>query len=278
MKALKENLNILVVMSLINSLVLWNYISKGKTMHGIGYFLFFYLAIFTIHFFTEKLPPKVDFDVKEPKKEFLLVMLFSALGAVFITVNFYIQSNFEQLGFLVRLPVLLGMLFFTFPLGIAIYLLIKKYKLPQLGFRFKPISYFVLAIIVWGLTGIFAYLFNKSGIIWKEGYEELGGVPGLLSGIISAGLVEEFSRFAMQSRFEKVFKSSGFGILFATIIWSFMHFPTNYFKGYELNGIFIYCLQIIPLGFVWGYLTYRTKSLLPSTLIHGLNLWGFQNG
>jgi membrane protease YdiL (CAAX protease family) len=206
-----------------------------------------------------------------------MLSLFTLLGAIFITINFYLKTNFENIGFLIKLPFLLGMLFFTFPLGIAVYLLFKKYKLTQLGIKIKPFSFILLGILVWGLTGIFSYVFNRSGILWKLAFEELGGIAGLLSGIISAGLVEEFSRFVMQTRFEKVFKSSGFGILFATIIWSLMHFPTNYFKGYALGGIFTYCLQIIPLGFVWGYLTYRTKSIVPATLIHGLNLWGFQN-
>ena len=101
----------------------------------------------------------------------------------------------------------------------------------------------------------------------------------ILQGIIGAGLVEEFSRFAMQSRFEKVFKHFGFNILFATTIWAFMHFPVNYFKeGMLVSDIIIYCVQIIPIGFVWGYLTQRTKSILPATMVHGLNLWGFQNG
>jgi membrane protease YdiL (CAAX protease family) len=33
----------------------------------------------------------------------------------------------------------------------------------------------------------------------------------------------------------------------------------------------------MPLGFLWGYITHRTKSLFPSIVIHALNLWGLQN-
>ena len=279
MKEIKKHLNILITMTLINLFVLWNFISEDKIKHGIGYFIFFYVAIFVIHFFTKKYPPKNDIDVKEPTKELVIIMLFSILGGVFIMLNFYLNSNNEQIGFLVRLPVLLGVLFFTFPIGISIYLLYKKYKLSQLGLKFKPISYLLLGVVIWGLTGFFAYVFNKSGIMWVEGYEELGGVAGMfLQGVIGAGLVEEFSRFVMQSRFEKVFKLIGFNILFATTIWAFMHFPVNYFKGSQVSEILIYCIQIIPMGFIWGYLTQRTKSILPSTIVHGLNLWGFQNG
>ncbi|MCB0540360.1 MAG: CPBP family intramembrane metalloprotease [Flavobacteriales bacterium] len=280
MNNIKEHINILIAMTLINLFVLWNFISEGKTIHGIGYFIFFYVALFIIHFFTDKYPPKIDIEIKQPKREFLMIILFSFLGAIFITINFYLKTNTEQIGFLVQLPLLIGILLFTFPLGIVVYLMLKKYKLLQLGLNIKPLSYLILGLIIWGITGLFAFIFNKSGIIWVEGYKELGGVPGIiLKGIIGAGLVEEFNRFAIQSRFEKVFKQFGFNILFATTIWAFMHFPVNYFKeSMSISEIFIYCIQIIPIGFIWGYLTQRTKSIVPATLAHGINLWGFQNG
>jgi membrane protease YdiL (CAAX protease family) len=279
MKEIKDNVQILITMTVINFVVLWNYISNGKTLHGIGYFIFFYVSILTIHFFTKRISPKNEIEVKQPKKELLLILLFSLLGIISITINFYLKSSGEQIGFLIRLPVLLGILFFTFPLGIAIYLLVKKYRITQLGLSFKPVSYLFLGLLIWGITGLFAFAFNKSGIIWVEGYKELGGLPGIiLQGVIGAGLVEEFSRFVMQSRFGRVFKLNGINILFATTIWSFMHFPKNYFEGGQATDIVIYCIQIIPIGFIWGYLTHRTKSIVPATLAHGINLWGLQNG
>jgi len=279
MKDLKEHRSILLTMTLINLLVLWNFISGDNIKHGIGYFVFFYVALFVIHFFSNLFPPKIDIEIKQPKIELVIITLFSVLGAIFIALNFYLKANTEQIGFLVRLPILLGILFFTFPLGIIIYLLFKKYKLLQLGLKTKPLSYLLLGLIIWGLTGLFAYIFNKSGILWAEAYDELGGVSGMiLQGVIGAGLVEEFSRFVMQSRFERVFKRFGFNILFATTIWAFMHFPVTYFKGTNISETLIYCIQIIPIGFIWGYLTQRTKSIVPATIVHGLNLWGFQNG
>ncbi|MCI1267835.1 MAG: CPBP family intramembrane metalloprotease [Saprospiraceae bacterium] len=279
MKELKDNIKILTIMTGINLLVLWNFISSGKTKHGIGYFVFFYIAIFIIHYFTKKLAPKIEIEVKEPKKELSIATLFSILGLVFLALNFLQKSDIIQNIAVLKIPILLGMFLFSFPLGVFIYLLFRKYKILQLGLKLKPVTYLFLGVIIWGLTGIFAYLFNKSGIIWKEGLEELGGISGIIiKGIIGAALVEEFSRFVIQSRFEKLFKTSGINILFATTIWAFMHFPVTYFKGVDSLNTTIYCIQIIPIGFIWGYLTHRTKSILPATLVHGLNLWGFQNG
>jgi membrane protease YdiL (CAAX protease family) len=36
-------------------------------------------------------------------------------------------------------------------------------------------------------------------------------------------------------------------------------------------------IRIVPLGLTWGYLTYRTRGLLPAVLVHGTNFWGLQN-
>jgi membrane protease YdiL (CAAX protease family) len=130
-----------------------------------------------------------------------------------------------------------------------------------------------------GLTGLFALIFNRSGILWEQEMKEEGGFFGLIfRGIIGAALVEEFYRFVIQTRFENSYRTIGINILFASTIWAFMHFPVTYFKSREILNTLIYCIQIIPLGFIWGYLTQRTKSILPSIMVHGLNLWGFQNG
>lgn len=107
MENIKEHRNILLAMTIINLLVLWNFISEDKIKHGIGYFVFFYVALFVIHFFTNKFPPKIDIEVKQPKRELAIITLFSVLGAIFITLNFYLKANTEQIGFLVRLPILL---------------------------------------------------------------------------------------------------------------------------------------------------------------------------
>lgn len=279
MKDIKHNFLILVVMTIINLTVLWNYIANGETKHGVGYFIFFYVAILTIHFFTKKIPPLIDIEVKHPKHELLVATLFSILGLLFLSLNFMQKSGVIQKNLFTSVPILLGSFLFSTPLGILIYLLLKKYKILQLGFTIKPLIYFLLGALIYGLTGLFAYVFNEDGIIWKEGLQELGGVAGIfVQGIIGAALFEEFSRFVIQSRFEKIIKTSGISILFATAIWAFMHFPVTVYKGANISYTIVYCIQIIPLGFVWGYLTQRTKSILPSTLIHGLNLWGFQNG
>lgn len=279
MKILKENIQILAIMTIINSVVLWNFISRGKTLHGIGYFVFFYVAIITILFFTQRIPPKNEIEVKEPKKELSIAIIFTVLGILFLALNFMLKSNLISDKIYTKIPIGIGSLLFATPIGIVIYLLFKRYKPIELGLKTQPIVSILLGFIIWGLTGLFAYFFYPEGIRWSRAYQELGGIFGILiQGVIGAALFEEFSRFVIQSRFEKVFNNVGFNILFATTIWAFMHSPVQFSKGSDLSGTFFYCLQIIPLGFIWGYLTQKTKSIVPATLSHGLNLWGLQNG
>ncbi|MFZ1529294.1 MAG: CPBP family intramembrane glutamic endopeptidase [Ferruginibacter sp.] len=279
MKEIKDNSPILVIMTCLNLIVLWNYIANGQTKHGIGYFCFFYAAIITIHFFTKRISPKNEIVVKEPKREASISILFALLGALFLALNFMLKSNTLPASLFTKLPIIAGNFLFTMPIGIFIYLLIKKYKIGQLGLTIKPATLLLPGVMIWALTGLFAIIFYESGIIWEKGLKEVGGVVGLIfTGIINAALFEEFSRFIIQSRLEKLLKTTGINILLATIIWAFMHFPMAYNQNQELASTFKYCLQIIPIGFIWGYLTQRTKSILPSVIAHGLNLWGFQNG
>lgn len=278
MREFKNNSIAIVAMTIVNSYVLWNFISKGKTMHGIGYFLFFYAALLVIHLFTNKFPPKQEIEVKEPKKEFIIVLLFNLLGGIFITLSYYIKGIIPAIAIPIKLLVFSGVFLFTFPLGIIIYMLMKRYKLLELGLYTNPLIYLVLGAMVWGLTGLFAYFFNESGIIWTRGLKELHGFGGLIvQSLIGAALIEEFSRFLIQTRFEKVYKIAGINILLATTIWAFIHFPMAYFKTHHIIGSLNYCIQIIPLGFVWGYMIQRAKSIVPSVLAHGFNLWGLQN-
>ena len=106
----------------------------------------------------------------------------------------------------------------------------------------------------------------------------VGIVGFLLEGIVGAALAEEFSRMQAQTRFSAALGNNGLGFFFATLIWALMHVPV--FSGGEVGNI-LPAMQgacnILPIGLLWGYITWRTKSLFPALLIHGLNLWGLQN-
>jgi hypothetical protein len=181
MKTIKTNWPILAVMTAINFVVLFNFYINDQLQHGVGYFVFFYLASFLIHIFTARFPPKNTIEVKNSAKERAIVLLFAVLGIVFIGIDFYLRYKFKGLGFLFTLPIKLGVFIFTIPLGILIYFLRKKYKILDLGLKTTPI-YLLLGVLIWGLTGVFSYFFYEEGMVWSNGLKEFGGVSGFFRG------------------------------------------------------------------------------------------------
>jgi membrane protease YdiL (CAAX protease family) len=279
MKLLKDNLAILLCMTVINAAVLYNFYHKGQLLHGIGYFIFFYVCLAVIYFITRKYPSRTTIVIMKPEQELTASLYFIAFGFVTLLINFKLNFEAAHIGLLTKLPLLICIGLFGYPVAMLVYFLFKKYNLLQLGLRTSPVQSFLLGIILWGLTGGFAFLFNKSGINWGKPLMESDGLNNsILKGFFTAGIAEEFTRFIVQTRFEKAFKGKGFHILFSSALWAIVYFPVTYFNTGNITETFTYCLQIIPMGFVWGYLTHKTKSFLPAALAHGLFPWGLHNG
>ncbi len=107
---------------------------------------------------------------------------------------------------------------------------------------------------------------------------EGGGIVGALrTGFIVAALSEEFFRVIGQTRLGALLHNVGMGWFLTTLIWALMHPPKWYGDDRNLTEAMLGSIRIIPLGLVWGYLTHRTKSILPAILVHGTNVWGVQN-
>lgn len=56
-----------------------------------------------------------------------------------------------------------------------------------------------------------------------------------------------------------------------------MHAPKWYSEEHNISEAILGSVRIIPIGLMWGYLTNRTKSIFPATIVHGVNFWGLQN-
>ena len=72
-------------------------------------------------------------------------------------------------------------------------------------------------------------------------------------------------------------KNPAFGWLISSIAWAMLHGPVAYSQSHSTVQAMLSVIDIVPLGLLWGYLTHRTGSFLPSMLLHGLNFWGLQN-
>jgi membrane protease YdiL (CAAX protease family) len=250
--------------------------SEGKLLHGIGYLG----AVVVGGIITDIaviLRPKISigFPIKKPvKQEVVVIFICTFLGVAFLLVRFFI--GWETLNGVVKL-MLLPLILFTFPVVLAaIYLFRYRYKPRELGVN---LNCWYLPIILHLLWAAVTLSVAPESSHWKEAYKEYGLLNLLFTGIVTAALSEEFVRMLIQTRTGKLARNFATGFIVATTIWAFMHIPI-YFRDHADPNLMEGCLgaiTIMPIGFFWGYLTYRTKSMIPAILMHGFNLWGLQN-
>jgi hypothetical protein len=62
----------------------------------------------------------------------------------------------------------------------------------------------------------------------------------------------------------------------ASSIWAAFHLPVFWVGSHSFVHAAIGCVQILPLGLLWGYVSLRTRSFLPAALLHCTNFWGLQ--
>jgi len=257
--------------------VLFNFNKEGHLVHGLGYLAAMWVCAFIVDTWMQIFPSKApEILVKDPKKESFFFALFTLLGVAFLVIRFMIIKDWTTVNHLVKLS-LIPLLLFIFPIAIAVYLLIKKYSRKQLGLRFDR-SLFV-SLPVAAVTGLTTWLVAPDNIHWKEMIHSEGIWAFLYEGFIAVALCEEFWRFVGQTRLGVLLKNAPWALFITVTFWALMHTPKWYYDGNgDLYGALCGSVRIIPLGLMWSYMIHRTRSIMPSILVHATNLWGLQNG
>jgi membrane protease YdiL (CAAX protease family) len=243
----------------------------------IGYLFAVWLSAFFTDFIVLIRPePAVGFPFKEfALQEALVIVAFTLLAFVPLSIRFSklwpLPSVVERLAFVVALC------FFTFSIGLAcVYLFWYRYRPSQLGFNFH---YWYLPLLIHSVFGGITLVVAPEKSHWRSFFYSLGfwGVLGV--GIFEAALPEEFLRMLLQTRLAKVLRYRGLGFFVATFLWASLHVPMLWSQNPQWTFWRAVCApwKMIPIGLLWGYVTHRTKSLLPAILLHGFNLWGLQN-
>ena len=240
---------------------------------AIAYVVAMVVGAFLVDLFTQWKAASSPFPVRQPKREALIVLACIALGYLALFLRFA-WLDWEKVQGLVRLAIL-PLFGFVFPVFVALILLWLKYKPRDLGFRFPTSSWMFVPILL--VTAGTAWLVAREDLTIGPILAEEGWTGLLLLGFLSAGLPEEFSRMLLQTRVGAWLKNPGVGWLIATVLWALMHAPKWIGEGADLYEGVMSSVRIIPLGLLWGYMTHRTRSLLPATLVHGMNVWGLQN-
>ncbi|MBL7938369.1 MAG: CPBP family intramembrane metalloprotease [Flavobacteriales bacterium] len=230
-------------------------------------------CVFVVDLFARWFPTGTTLPVRRPEREALFVSICEVIAVLALVVRFNLL-DWDSLPGLARLAFLPAM-GFIFPIVLPLLLLWWRYKPAELGIHFHTMCWVFVPVLF--ITAGTAYLVAPDEFTLGELLASKGVLGTLVTGFITAGLTEEFVRMAMQTRFGAYLRSPAAGWFIASVIWAFLHSPKWYAESADLYEALMGAVRIIPLGLMWGYMTHRTKSLLPATLVHGMNVWGLQN-
>lgn len=208
--------------------------------------------------------PRIDFPVRGPRTETIVAAFFYFAAAAVFAVRFSRWFPFHSAS--TRILFAAGMFFFGFQIFLALFLLLRGYGLRDLGIRlwgFAPVP-FVMACCM-GLVALATPLRDS----WSEVYREIGGsiwawVP---VGLLMAALPEEFFRMVWQTRMGKLLNNAAAGWLVGSLLWASLHL-FFYAQGHSHLQTLFSVLYIVPYGLLLGYITHRTRSILPAILLH----------
>jgi membrane protease YdiL (CAAX protease family) len=162
-------------------------------------------------------------------------------------------------------------------------LAVLKYHLRDLGFRLAGLRC-VLPVLICtaGFAAIPVCGFDPDrlqawwGRCWSFLISYGGGSLGLgvLHSFLFPALSEEFLRMSWQTRLGAALNNSAVAWFGTACVWSALHIPSFQSDGWwrTLQGV----AEMVPIGLLWGYILHRTRSLLPSALLHATNIWGLQ--
>ncbi|WP_263377590.1 CPBP family intramembrane glutamic endopeptidase [Granulicella paludicola] len=245
--------------------------------HAIAYLIAVWLCAFATDIVVYHRPsPFIGFPIRHSSaQESAVILACTLLGQVFLYFRF--SDLWDAMHGVPKLA-LITLIVFTYPIFLAvIYIFLYRYKPGELGINLR---YWYLPLLIHLLWGSIAVTTAKETIIWHDYIEQNGIVGTLITGIICAALAEEFTRMLLQTRLSALFQDQGMGFVTATLLWVCIHIPSSYPHTKDGKVILLYFIKLatlVPHGLLWGYITQRTKSLLPAVLVHGLNFWGLQN-
>jgi membrane protease YdiL (CAAX protease family) len=257
----------------------------GSTLLIIGFFehsftktLAYLITLFICFLIAEwicfiKNEKHLKWEIRKPRTELKIILICQLIAAGLLMTWFWIIDPASGSPML-RISLMILRLLFIFPIFFLIYFkLIKKYAWKDLGFRSNLWFVLVPMILIIGGTSL---LFFPDGIQFQEIINTRGVLSMLVLGFLTAAIPEELTRHLFQTRLSEVIQSNDLGWLIASIFWAAIHIPS-----FSTDGAYLAAAKsafgILPIGLFWGYLNQRFRSILPSIVIHGTNLWGLQN-
>lgn len=249
----------------------------GRFAQAAGYLLAVLLGVFVTDIVVARRPrPVVGFPIKRPiAQEVGAILGCTLLGFAYLALHFSAVGQTMTLS--ERLTFFPILALFTFPVALAlIYLFRWRYKPSELGINLR---YLYLPLLILFIFGAITFWVAPEKSHWRSFFHQFGLWGWLFSALLGAALCEEFTRMLLQTRLASAFRNKGLGFVAATFIWACLHIPINHSQIQNATWIraFLGAIGLMPVGFLWGYMTHRTKSILPAVLVHAFNLWGLVN-
>ena len=216
-----------------------------------------------------------EWKIKHPKSELIIVIIVTLI-AISLSIYWFVIVGPEEVSSATRMVTMVLRLLFIFPIFLLIYFLaIKRYKPHEIGlWNFK---YWFVSLPLIILIGGVSYLTFPEELQWSSSLQKSGIQGFIVLGFLTAAIPEEITRNLFQSRLGNVINSKSIAWFTVSLIWALEHIPFFGASSGDYYGATIAALGILPIGLLWGYLNQRYKSIIPSVLIHGTNLWGIQN-
>jgi membrane protease YdiL (CAAX protease family) len=256
----------------------------GHLARAGAYFLALAATAVIVDLVAERAPTGPPFPVRRPRGEATLVIGTAVIGAALFLYRSAAPSSFGALPPPARAGISVVIVGFILPVVSVAWLLSRGYGLRDLGFRARGILAAPAVAIVFAAI---AMLLCPEATTWRHFHAET--VAGLVASIaaagLAAGLSEEVFRFLAQTRLGAAMGNDAAAWLLASVLWGALHVPRWWAAGVEertsLRAIALGCAlstaHIVPIGLLWGYATRRLGSVIPSILIHAVNVWGLQN-
>lgn len=274
LRKIKENLLIFLLILTTSLVTIYTGYRHDTLKQSLTYLILMWFFSFIIDLYVIIRPTKETFIVRQPKRESFYFIACFTLGLVFLFFRFSPSIDWQQLNVMARIA-LMPLILFMFPIALAIIMFLLKYKPTDLGFRLNGLILIIPIILISALVN---RTMSPQSLTYDVLVAETGGILGaLFTGIITAGLSEEFFKVVGQTRLGAYMKNFGLGWFITVFIWAFMHAPKWYSEDLNMTEAILGSIRIIPIGLMWSYLTHRTKSILPSVIVHGTNFWGLQN-
>ncbi|RKE92286.1 CPBP family intramembrane glutamic endopeptidase [Ichthyenterobacterium magnum] len=249
---------------------------NGNVTNSTAYLGVLLLCVLLIEFYTFIRPIKKEWLIKKARQENIMVMFCIFISYCILAIRFLVIDDFQATDKSIKIALMVFVGLFIYPVFLAFYFLrLKNYKLKEIGFGNWKCFWVAFPIII--MFAIVAFGIMPDKIQFGDIIEEKGVLSLITLGFLTAAIPEEFTRLLFQTRLGKVLSNRGLGWFIASFIWAMGHIFIFSNQTQDYLGAFISAIGIFPLGLFWGYLTEKFKSMIPSVLIHGTNLWGIQN-